>query len=151
MSMLSGCMRYGLLCLCLVFGGHVYAQEEVAEPETSAEEGEVDPGEQAIYVPLKPPFVVNYGGAGPLKYLKTDISVRVNDVGVANSIRHHLPLIRNNLVMLFSAQTDESLQSQSARDSLRKEALNEVRSVLKMEDQVEGVVDLYFNSFVVQR
>lgn len=61
-----------------------------------------------------------------------------------------MPYIRNNLVLLFSAQTDESLGSQDGKEALRQEALREVREVVMQEDRVEGVVDLFFNSFVLQ-
>ncbi|MBC6906243.1 flagellar basal body rod protein [Saccharophagus sp. K07] len=104
-----------------------------------------------IYLPLKPAFIVNYGGPGKLKYIKADISLRLQDQQVANSVRHHMPYIRNNLVMLFSAQTDESISSQEGKEALRQEALQAVREVIQREDQVEGVVDLYFNAFLIQK
>lgn len=128
-----------------------------AEAEAEAEAGTgndgavVLPNAGAIYIPLKPSFVVNYGGPGRLKYIKADISVRLQDPKAANSLRHHMPYIRNNLVMLFSAQTEESISSQEGKDALRKEALQEVREVLMAEDQQEGVVDLYFNAFLIQK
>lgn len=133
------------------------AQDEEDNPEL-ADEGAVaeesapvtDPG-RAIYIPFKPAFVVNYGGPGRLKFLKADISVRLTDAKAANSVRHHMPYIRNNLVMLFSAQTDESISSQEGKEALRQEALAEVRNVIMQEDQQEGVVDLYFNTLLIQK
>ncbi len=62
-----------------------------------------------------------------------------------------MPYIRNNLMMLFSAQSDESISSQDGKEALRKEALEAVREVIKKEDQTEGVVDLYFNAFLIQK
>lgn len=109
------------------------------------------PNTGSIYLPFKPPLVVNYGGVGRLKYIKADISVRLQDAKAANSVRHHMPYIRNNLVMLFSAQTEESISSQEGKDALRKEALQEVREVIMAEDRQEGVIDLYFNSFLIQK
>lgn len=136
------------------------AEAEGAEVEGSegSEDGEKKgeaelglPNIGAIYIPLKPSFVVNYGGVGRLKYIKTDISVRLQDAKAANSVRHHMPYIRNNLVMLFSAQTEESISSQEGKDALRKEALKEVREVIMAEDRQEGVIDLYFNDFLIQK
>ncbi len=163
--------RRGLVIILAIFallGQPLYAEEAeqtppagdetAAEGEESAEGAEGEEGEQmsmpntgSIYIPLKPPFVVNYGGAGRLRYLKADITVRLQDAGVANSVRHHMPYIRNNLVMLFSAQTDESINSQEGKEALRQEALKEVRDVIMQEDKREGVVDLYFNTILVQR
>jgi flagellar FliL protein len=131
------------------------AQDELGVAPSSAAKGAdkgapvINPG--AIYVPLKPAFVVNYGGPGRLKYLKADISLRVGDAQSANSVRHHMPYIRNNLVMLFSAQTDESIGSQEGKEALRREALQEVRNVLLQEEGHEDVVDLYFNEFLINK
>jgi len=104
-----------------------------------------------IYIPLKPSFVVNYGGVGRLKYLKAELSVRVQDSDAANAVRHHMPYIRNNLVLLFSRQTDETLDTQVGKEALRQEALAEIRSVVETESGNGGVVDLYFENFIVQK
>lgn len=143
--------------VCLVLPAT--ASEEAAPAEEGADAAAAEAGEEgaapssagAIYVPLKPAFVVNYGGPGRLKYIKADISVRLQDADAANSVRHHMPYIRNNLVMLFSAQTDESLGSQEGKEALRREALEEVRNVILQEDHQEGVIDLYFNAFLIQK
>ena len=105
-----------------------------------------------FYVPLQPPFVLNYGGQGRLKYLRTEISVRVDSIHVANSIRHHLPYIRNNLVLLFSRQSEETVNSLDGRERLRKQALEEIKSILRAEEKTKkGVEDLFFTNFVVQK
>ena len=94
-----------LAWLCIGFNAN--AQEEGAAPA-------------AIYLPLKPAFVVNYGGVGRLKYLKAEISVRVDSTEVANALRHHMPFARNNLVLLFTAQTEETISSQAEKNSCDK-------------------------------
>lgn len=143
-----------LLLLSLALCGAALAQAEDEKPaeEAPAEgDGAVDlPNAGSIYVPVKPALVVNYGGAGRLKYIKADISVRVQDTAAAESVRHHLPYIRNNLVMLFSAQTDESISSQDGKEALRKEALQTVRDLVMQEDKQEGIIDLFFNTFLIQ-
>ena len=88
-----------LMLIALILGGPAVAQEEAGEGDAAAETGEETPeGEAAegegelsvavnagnIYIPLKPEFVVNYGGAGRLRYLKADIAVRLADSKVAN-------------------------------------------------------------------
>ncbi|WP_121495352.1 flagellar basal body-associated FliL family protein [Teredinibacter purpureus] len=123
-----------------------------AEDEPPAEGEEAAPAPpKAIYLPLKPSFVVNYGGAGRLKYIKAEVSVRLDSSEAANAVRHHMPYIRNNLVMLFASQTDESLTSQAGKEALRQDALTEVRKVILDEDGLEGVTDLFFNTLIVQK
>ncbi|MBX2858379.1 MAG: flagellar basal body-associated FliL family protein [Cellvibrionaceae bacterium] len=125
---------------------------QYAFAEDEAEEGAETAPTAAIYLPLKPTFVVNYGAPGRLKYLKVDVSVRVADSTAANSIRHHLPYIRNNLVMLFARQSDESLSSFDGKEQLRKDAGSEIKKVLLEQDGLEGdLVDVYFDSLIVQK
>lgn len=135
-------LRYLICCLIVAM-----SQFALAEDEETAE-GDVAAPPPAIYIPLKPQFVVNYGGAGKLKYLKTQVTLRLGDSDAANAVRHHLPFIRNNLVMLFAAQTDETLESQDGREQMRAAAIAEVRDLLLREDNIppEGVVDVLFNS-----
>jgi flagellar FliL protein len=103
------------------------------------------------YIPLAPPFVVNYGGIGRLKYLKAEISVRVDDAVTARAVRHHMPLIRNNLVMLFSRQSEEDVKTQEGKERLRQKALAEINTLIAAEDGASAVVDLFFNNLIIQQ
>ena len=143
---LRGTIARALILFALPFfvSQLVFAEEE-------GEEAEGAPA-SAIYLPLKPSFIVNYGAPGRLKYLKADVSVRVSDSSAAESIRHHLPYIRNNLVMLFARQSDENLSSFDGKEQLRKDAGSEIKKILMDEDGLEGdIVDVYFDSLIVQK
>ncbi|SEI45624.1 flagellar FliL protein [Allopseudospirillum japonicum] len=108
-------------------------------------------GEGAItYVQLEPSFVVNYGGEGRLKYLKTDITLVTNGGLAEDVVKQHLPLLRNQLMMLLSRQTDESVTTNEGKERLRKEALEEVRQTLEKEVQHPVVEDLLFTTFIYQ-
>jgi len=143
-------LRYFVLLL-LASPVLTLAQDEDEAEGGSIEEGTVALLKTAVYVPLQPPFVVNYGGKGRLKYLRAELSVRVSDSQAANSVRHHLPYIRNQLVLLFSRQNEEKVNSMEGRENLRKEALAAVQKVVLDEDELEGIEDLFFTNFVVQR
>ncbi len=135
-----------LLTLIMACSQWVYAQDE--DEEDSAVKA------KPIYIPLKPPFVVNYGGKGRLKYLKAELSVRVASNIEASYVRHHMPMIRNNIVLLFSRQNDEDIDTQEGKELLRQAALEEIKLIIaeeQGEDTREGIVDLYFNNFVIQK
>lgn len=105
------------------------------------------------YVELQPPFIANYGGVGPLKYLKAEVSIKVKSNKAEIAIKHHQAHIRNNLVMLFSSQTDDTIGSPAGREKLRLAAIESIRQVMVSEYGEEGfsmVDDLLFTSFVVQ-
>lgn len=107
--------------------------------------------EGSIYIPMQPAFVVNYGGAGRLKYLKTELSLRVNDVYTAAAVRHHMPLLRNAMVMLFSRQTEDAITTQQGVTQLRETAKAEIIALLESEQAEHDVLEVYFNNLIVQK
>jgi len=131
----------GLCCLLLLATDPLEAQESEEEAVASA-----------VYVPLAGPLVVNYGGPGRLKYLKAEISLRVEGSTEAAILRHHMPLIRHKMVLLFSRQDEQTVNTQEGRETLRLAAKEEVNAALAAEEGEEALVrDLLFNNFVVQR
>lgn len=106
---------------------------------------------QPIYLPLKPAFVVNYGGDGRLRYIKADLTARLSSAEAATAVRHHLPYIRNNIVRLLGSQTDESIESQMGKDALRKDILKEIQLVIMEEEGIEGIDDVFFDSLIIQK
>jgi len=106
-----------------------------------------------VYVQLGPSFVTNYDGAGRLKYLKVDVNVRIKQQA-EDTLREHMPYLRNQLVVLFSQQLEEDLTSIAGKELLREQALQTVKEGLTRLDSQEladQVSDLYFTAFVVQR
>jgi flagellar FliL protein len=102
------------------------------------------------YVTLVPALVGNFGEGPRLKFFKADLSLRVSGAEVEAKVKHHEPLIRNQLVMLFSQQTVEAMAAPGARETLRAEALKQVQDVLTQEEGKPLVEDLLFNNLIIQ-
>lgn len=110
-------------------------------------------GDYTAYVELNPAFVANYGGPGPLKYVKAEVSIKVGSDKAEGRVKHHEARFRNAILMLLSEQTDESLGSAEGREGLRLKALEAVRQIMVHEYGQEGynqIEDLIFTSFVTQ-
>lgn len=105
---------------------------------------------QAQYIDLKPAFVTNYGSNSKLRYLKVEISVRVETLDDVALVEQHVPYLRNNLVLLFSQQTDEDVNSAQGRQQLRSAALQEVQKIMQDEEGNNVVSDVLFNNFIAQ-
>lgn len=105
---------------------------------------------QVIYHSLTPALVGNFGAGPKLKYYKADVALRVTSAEAEAKVTHHEPLIRNQLVMLFSQQTEESLATPDAKEKLRQEALKQVQQVLSDEEGQPLVEDLLFNNLILQ-
>jgi flagellar FliL protein len=118
--------------------------------QASEEDGDKAPTAAVAYVTLAPALVGNFGDGPKLKFFKADLSLRVSGADVEAKIKHHEPLIRNQLVMLFSQQTDEAMAAAGSREVLRAEALKQVQDVMTQEEGKPLVEDLLFNNLIIQ-
>jgi len=112
-------------------------------------EGDAALGE-AKYVKLGESFVVNFMAGDQIRYLQVTIEVMTHDPAVPGAIETHLPVIRNNLVMLFSGLDYKTLSTVEGKQKIREEALHEVQKILEKRTGTLGIDDLYFTSFVMQ-
>jgi len=125
---------------CLALVGPALAEEPAEDAAAT----------QTLYYALTPAMVGNYGSGERLKYYKADVALRISSKEVEDRVKHHEPLIRHQLVMLFSQQTDETLSGPEAKEQLRQEALRQVREVLEQEEGKPLVDDLLFNNLIIQ-
>ena len=107
---------------------------------------------KVAYISLSPPFVGNYAldGGPRLRVYKADVALRVTGDEAAKAVKHHEPLIRNQLVALFTQQTVDNMSNVEAKEHLRQEALKQVQQVLEAEEGKPIVEDLLFNNLIVQ-
>ncbi|WP_371133372.1 flagellar basal body-associated FliL family protein [Pseudomonas sp.] len=131
-----------LLALSLPLSALAQEKKEEAEGENAAP--------KIIYVGIVPALVGNYSSGMKMKFYKADISLKVTGSEAEEKVKYHEPLIRNQLVMLFSQQTDETLGSMDAKEKLRQEALKQVKQVLEQEEGKPYVEDLLFNNLILQ-
>ena len=131
-----------VLCLSFIFLTAAWAEE--------GEEGATPT--EAQYHNLTPPFVANYGAGNSkkLKFVKADISVRSSSPAAINEVMAHDALVRHQIVMLLSRQTEEELSNPMGQESIRLEALKMIQEVLKKETGDGQIEDLFFTNFVVQ-
>lgn len=105
----------------------------------------------AIYVEFDPPFVVNFEARGMTRFLQITVQVMTRDPATAEMIKSHDPVIRNDMLMLFSNQTYETISTREGKEKLRSEALDVVSKVIASEGgKAKYVEQLYFTSFVMQ-
>lgn len=90
------------------------------------------------YIAIKPALVVNYGGPGRVKYIKAEMSLRTEDAHAAAEVSHHMPLIRDTLIMLISSVTDEQMASGEGKEKMRLEALAKVNEALEKVNNSSG-------------
>ncbi|MBD1550154.1 flagellar basal body-associated FliL family protein [Pseudomonas typographi] len=118
----------------------------------AAEEGSKGAANKAVYYSLNPPFVGNYAldGSPRLHVYKADIALKVTGTEAEAAVKRQEPLIRNQLVQLFTQQTQEAMSTQEGKEKLRQDALKQTQQVLNDEEGKPIVEDLLFNNLIVQ-
>ncbi|CAK9890531.1 MULTISPECIES: flagellar basal body-associated protein FliL [Pseudomonas] len=104
----------------------------------------------AIYEPLAPAFVVNFNQNGRQRYMQVSITMQGRDQAALDALKVHMPVIRNNLVMLFSGQGFDTLSSPVGQEMLRQKATASVQEVAQKEVGKPVVDQLLFTNFVLQ-
>lgn len=148
--MIGQIARFSLFCTMLALALPVaLAHAESSESSPAGEEGSAE----TIYVDMTPAFVTQVGTPGQrLSYLKANVTLRVTSKAAEEAVKAHMPRMRHELVMLFSAQTDvDRLSSGEGQEALRAEALTRINQVLEDQHREERVKDVLFTTFVVQR
>ena len=116
-----------------------------------AEDDESEEGKTSMtYIPLDPPFVVNFGPGSTVRFLQVTVELGTRDADAVELIRNNRPAIRNNLVFLFSDQDASVLETREGKSRLREDALSEARRVIQEEGGKDGIDTIYFTSFVMQ-
>ncbi len=134
-------------------GGAVYwmkshASAPGAAPATSQAKKTELP---AIFIPLDPPFVVNFQSEQAVRFLQVSVQVMTHDPETADVVKLHDPVVKNDLLLLFGGQKYEELATREGKEKLRADALEAVRAIVgKSGGKAANVEALYFTSFVMQ-
>ena len=153
----------GVVLIALSVGGTLLAVKLLApepEPEVVLDEdgNPIDPEAEleevvkspAIYFPIKPPLIVNYQARGRQRFLQAEISLMSRDQEVISAIELHMPRIRNSLILLFSGQIYEEMQTDEGKEILRQDVLAELQNIMEEEIGKPGIEKVLFTNLVMQ-
>lgn len=122
----------------------------LAVPVVAEEEESAVP--KVVYLDLKPSFLTNFSSNEGKKigFVKVDVTVRAKTQQAIDLVTVNDALVRHQLVMLLSRQTETSLVG-PGQEQIRQEGLKLVQTALEAETGSPQIDDLLFTSFVVQR
>ncbi|CAG8867943.1 hypothetical protein PS627_02704 [Pseudomonas fluorescens] len=144
----------GVVALLLAVGlsvGATWFIMHKSDSEPAADEAASNVKASAIYEPLTPAFVVNFNQNGRQRYMQVSITLQGRDQVALDALKVHMPVIRNNLVMMFSGQGFDTLAGSSVgQEMLRQKATAVVQEVAQKEVGKPVVDQLLFTNFVLQ-
>jgi flagellar protein FliL len=109
-----------------------------------------EPSPPAVYLAIEPALVVNFQGEGRVRYVQVGVVVSSTEQRAMDAVERHMPVIRNNLIMLLSDKTYEELNSSEGKEQARRQVLETIQQVLLDRTGEGGVEAVYFTSFVMQ-
>lgn len=105
---------------------------------------------QALYESLEPAFVVNFHADGRTRYMQVSLALLARDEQKLAVLKSHMPALRNQLVMLFSSQEFDQLNTSLGLEMLKQKVTATVQE-LAMREVGEPVVEqVLFTNFVMQ-
>lgn len=128
-----------MLCCLAPF---VFAEDEETEGDGSESAG------GTIYFSIDPAFVTNYGGTDRLRYVKVEVTLKVDSEAGLSQINHHMPVIRDQMLSLFAMQTADSINSIEGKEELRAKSLEKISEAMLAEDDENHVLEVLFTNFV---
>lgn len=147
----------GVLALLLVIGLSVAATWLVLGKQSDAGDADAvtadaaEPGhKQAIYQTLEPAFVVNFSDQGRPRYMQVSVALMSRDQAALDALNVHMPVLRNNLVMLFSSQQFATVATPVGKEMLRQQATASVQALAQKETGNLAIEQVLFTNIVVQ-
>lgn len=112
-----------------------------------------------LYLAMDPPLVASLQDNGTIRFFQVSIEIMARDEKALTEVQELMPIVRNNLLMLFGGQSLPTLTDRDQKEELRQAALDEVRKIVRDNRLPQrsakagprpDIEDLYFTSFVVQ-
>lgn len=133
-----------------IFAGPAVMNMISPPPDEPAEEAAPVSG-PALYTSLHPPIVVNFKDeVGDAHYMQITMEVMARDQNVINSVREHVAVIRNELILLYSGAKYEEVTTHEGKQKMLDEGLVAIQDVMTNTTGEPGVEAVYFTSLVIQ-
>jgi len=140
-----------IVLLLLIAGGGGGAAWYFMQPEhgqTGAQEKSKAKPKPPVFERLDA-FTVNLSGEGE-HYLQVEISLKVSDAKIGEDIKLYMPEIRDRVLRLLSSKHADELATPQGKAKLSEEVRAQVNKTLNLQAPGEGVVGVFFTSFVIQ-
>ena len=134
-----------LIMLATGGGAAWYAMDKpAAAPETA-----VPQEKPPVFVTLEP-FTVNLQPESGDQYLQVGLVLKVAELATVSAIKLQMPDIRNRILLLLSSKKASEISTVAGKQRLSAEIMNEVKQPIGTQQVQQGVISVFFTSFVIQ-
>lgn len=158
----------GIIIGVLYFMGMLGSHGSSGKTASKTEAKQVKAVKPSYYLSLEPAFVVNFEDQSRASYLQVEMQVMAHNHEALKLVKENMPLVRNNILLILSAQKFEQVSTRAGKEQLQQQILNAIQEVVaKAEQQTAGdkkdkpssqgaekksenVSQVYFTSFIMQ-
>lgn len=126
-------------------GAAWYAMETPSGKTESAASVEKPP----VFVTLES-FTVNLQPENGDQYLQVGLVLKVTDSATVDTIKMHMPEIRNRILLLLSNKKASEISTVPGKQQLSAEIMYEARRPIASKQIQQGIIGAFFTSFVIQ-
>ncbi len=148
MLLLSG----SIVGVLYYFNSDVAEENDAADAKETVKDTTAAPlqNKPALYIAAQPALVANFEVQTTAAYLQIDMSFMARNQQVIDVVKQHMPVIRNNVLDIMSAQKVEIVTTRVGKEQLRQAILDSVQQVVAKAMQGSGVSDKQKNTDKVQ-
>ncbi|MCW9024334.1 MAG: flagellar basal body-associated FliL family protein [Gammaproteobacteria bacterium] len=146
-----------LIVLLLLVGGGGAAfflmgdkEGESAGPDTAEGSAEKIEAKVVSYYELSPEFVVNLEDNREVNFMQLKVQLMARDEKVWPVVEHHMPVIRNNIMLLLSSQKYEDMNTREGKEKLQELMRESIQEVIASESPDLKIETVYFTELVMQ-
>jgi len=147
----------------LFSGNSEESKSDDSDDSSSDESEQVElASKPAIYFLLKPDFVINFESEGKANFLSVQVQLMARDNGPIRVIEAHMPVLKNNIILLLSAQKYHDVRKIEGKEKLRKDMLGIMKDIIDNENKqlkkqdgedyqkVNYIENIFFTGFIMQ-
>jgi flagellar FliL protein len=126
--------------------------KQAAEHGAEAAKTEAPVEKPLIYEPLSPAFVVNFSGNPEIRVVQIEITAAASSKEILDALKKHMPILRNNVLLLISGQDPVGFKTAEGKEALRSKIKEEMNKIVAEQTgkKKAAVDDIYFTGFVMQ-
>ena len=134
-----------------VFGGMTFFGGDTPDEEVEAAAEATESAGPALYTSLHPPLVVNFkDSVGDSHFMQVTMEVMSRDQEAINSVREHVAVVRNSLILLYSGAIYEEIITREGKEKMLADGLAEIQRVMTEQIGEPAVEAVYFTALVIQ-
>ncbi|MBI1989995.1 MAG: flagellar basal body-associated protein FliL [Betaproteobacteria bacterium] len=137
-----------VIALVVLAGGGAAAWVAMEKPATT-QDAAAPQEKPPVFVTLES-FTVNLQPQNGDQYLQVGLVLKVAEAATADAVKLQMPEIRNRILLLLTSKKASEISTVEGKQRLSTEIKDEARQSLVSQKTQQGIISVFFTSFVIQ-